>query len=118
MISSDSDENSYRSPQNSTQADFTVAARRERAFSWKRVFKFLGCFLSALWLFMLHVSTANSGGFTHTACHGKVIITIGTIVAIFPMFFLRGRLLYALTLPFLCIAAWTLWRCWALWGWL
>ena len=71
-----------------------------------------------LWLIMLHVSTANSGGFTHATGRGKVVITIGTVAAIFPMLVLRGRLIFVLALPLFFVAAWTLWACWTAWGWL
>jgi len=67
---------------------------------------------------MIHVGTANSGGFTHATCRGKAVITIGTIVAIFPMLFLRGRLMYGLALPFFLVAVWTLRLCWVTSGWL
>lgn len=87
-------------------------------FSWKRTLSVLSQVLSVLWLIMLHVGTANSGGFGHVSFRGKLIITVGTIVAIFPMLLLRGVSRYAVGVPFLLAAVWTLWLCWKSWGWL
>ena len=118
MTASHCDDNSHRPLQTSTNDNSVIADRHGHVFSWTRTLKVLSCVLSVLWLIILHVSTANSGGFTHATCRGKAVITIGTIIAIFPMFFLRGRWIFALALPFAFVAVLTLWACWTSWGWL
>lgn len=118
MENSNSSENLHRPEDISVMLNSASDQCCGRAFSWKRAARVLGCVFSVLWLVMLHVGTANSGGFGHVSIRGKAIITIGSIAAVFPMLFLRGRVIYVLGLPFLLAVVWTFWVCWKSWGWL
>jgi hypothetical protein len=118
MTSPQTNNGSHALAQTSTGTDRLIGPDHQKVFSWRRVLIVLGCTLSVIWLTMLHISTANSGGFTHVTTRGKVTIIIGTVLSAFPMCFLRGRVKYVLATPFLLFAALTLWACFSSWGWL
>jgi len=111
MATPNPNEDSRRSADNRMIANPTEAACRKQ-FSWTRIGKLLSCVLSLVWLIMLHVSTADSGGlglFAPTVW-SKIITASITGAAIFPILaFTHGWLRYALGLPFVLLSAWTIW---------
>jgi hypothetical protein len=110
MTSTGHNENSQPSRNASANADSKVNVGHERAFSWTRTLKILAFVLAILWVVMLHISTANSGGFIPAHFWNKIGLIITTIAAAVPiLLFMRGRLLFLAGLPFLFLIALTLW---------
>ena len=54
-----SDQNPYRPPDGSLEADPVDAVHHRGDFSWKRVLKLFACLLSMIWVAMLYVMSAT-----------------------------------------------------------
>jgi hypothetical protein len=104
-------EKSSQQPPLSVNSDSVAAADDTRVFSWKRVLKGLGFGLSVCWLLLFVGGGAVDP--SHVPLQGKVVSTVITIAAVFPVLLvLHGRFRYVVAALLLFAITWTLWNYW------